>query len=557
MTEIRLHNTKTRKKEMFTPLDEKNVRMYVCGPTVYDRAHLGNARPVIVFDVLYRLLRHVYGADHVTYVRNFTDVDDKINARAAESGRSIGEITAETTQWFLDDMAALGALEPDHMPRATEFVPQMVAMISALIEKGHAYAAEGHVLFAVESYKEYGALSGRSIDDMIAGARVEVAPYKRNPMDFVLWKPSSDDLPGWDSPWGRGRPGWHIECSAMSYELLGAEFDIHGGGNDLMFPHHENEIAQSVCVHPGSGFARYWLHNEMLQVEGKKMSKSLGNFFTVRDLLDQGVPGEVIRFVMLSTHYRKPMDWTERKREEAEATLDHWRKLTEFVSPGRPAKKVVSALCDDLNTSLALHELENIAEGKDAQILKASANLLGLLEDEAGSWSWKKRSINELCHIEIPKDHPINAWMSEVTKPIVEAFAKFQQPLFKVPKLNLPKFNFNIPKIQFQDPSAFDGIKRLGEYQKRLDRDFPDEMACVGDVPFSQLEIRTMIAVKSADVVGRIAERNDAKARKDYESADRIRDELIAVGVTIVDEKDGTKWGLTDDFDPSKLEALK
>ncbi|MGM0660066.1 MAG: cysteine--tRNA ligase, partial [Pseudomonadota bacterium] len=274
MTDIRLHNTRTRRKEVFEPLDQDNVRMYVCGPTVYDRAHLGNARPVVVFDVLYRLLRHVYGPNHVTYVRNFTDVDDKINARAAESGRAIGEITAETTQWFLEDMGELVALEPDHMPRATQYIPQMVAMIEVLIEKGHAYEAEGHVLFAVDSWREdYGKLSGRSVDDMIAGARVEVAPYKRNPMDFVLWKPSEGDQPGWDSPWGRGRPGWHIECSAMAYALLGESFDIHGGGNDLMFPHHENEIAQSCCAHPEGDFARYWLHNEMLQVEGKKMSK--------------------------------------------------------------------------------------------------------------------------------------------------------------------------------------------------------------------------------------------------------------------------------------------
>ncbi len=370
MTTIKLHNTKTRKREVFEPIDPKNVQMYVCGPTVYDRAHLGNARPVIVFDVLYRLLRHVYGPDHVTYVRNFTDVDDKINARAAESGRSIGEITAEMTQWFLDDMAAVGALEPNKMPRATAYIPQMVEMIERLIEKGHAYAAEGHVLFAVESYKEYGALSGRSIDDMIAGARVEVAPYKRNPMDFVLWKPSDDATPGWDSPWGRGRPGWHIECSAMSYELLGAHFDIHGGGNDLMFPHHENEIAQSCCAHPGSGFANVWMHNEMLQVEGKKMSKSLGNFFTVRDLLDQGVPGEVIRFVMLSTHYRKPMDWTEKKREEAERTLEGWKELIDlerdavarlFVGDN-PPQAVVDALANDLNTSLALTEVRKVAQ---------------------------------------------------------------------------------------------------------------------------------------------------------------------------------------------------
>jgi len=388
MTVIKLHNTKTRKKEVFEPINASDVRMYVCGPTVYDRAHLGNARPVIVFDVLYRLLRHVYGPDHVTYVRNFTDVDDKINARAAESGRSIGEITAETAQWYLNDMAAVGALEPTHMPRATEFIPQMVVMISDLIEKGHAYAAEGHVLFAVESYKDYGKLSGRSIDDMIAGARVEVAPYKRNPMDFVLWKPSSDDLPGWDSPWGRGRPGWHIECSAMSYELLGESFDIHGGGNDLMFPHHENEIAQSCCAHPGSDFARVWMHNEMLQVEGKKMSKSLGNFFTVRDLLDKGVPGEVIRFVFLSTHYRKPMDWTERKAIEAARVLKKWRELTADVEPASDAPTtVIEALSDDLNTHGAISALHSLAEKKALAELKAGGQLLGLLFDgKQGNW---------------------------------------------------------------------------------------------------------------------------------------------------------------------------
>ncbi|SIS92099.1 cysteinyl-tRNA synthetase [Roseivivax lentus] len=371
--ELSFTNTRTRKKERFVPLDPKNVRMYVCGPTVYDRAHLGNARPVIVFDLLYRLLRHVYGAEHVTYVRNFTDVDDKINARAAESGRSIGEITEETIGWYLDDMGAVGALEPTHMPRATRYIPEMVAMIEDLIEKGHAYAAEGHVLFAVDSYDDYGKLSGRAVEDMIAGARVEVAPYKRNPMDFVLWKPSEEGLPGWDSPWGRGRPGWHIECSAMADALLGAEFDIHGGGNDLMFPHHENEIAQSCCAHPEGGFARVWLHNEMLQVEGKKMSKSLGNFFTVRDLLDQGVPGEVIRFVMLSTHYRKPMDWTEVKRKEAEREIDTWINLVSVdselmdseINPAKADQQIVKALADDLNTSLALSKLKHVARFVD------------------------------------------------------------------------------------------------------------------------------------------------------------------------------------------------
>jgi len=378
---ITLYDTKRREKAPFTPIDPQNVRMYVCGPTVYDRAHLGNARPVVVFDVLYRVLRHTYGANCVKYVRNFTDVDDKINAKAAATGRAIGDITDETISWFLSDMGALGALEPDAAPRATQYIPQMVEMIEGLIGSGHAYAAEGHVLFAVESYAEYGALSGRSVDDMIAGARVEVAPYKRNPMDFVLWKPSDAQTPGWDSPWGRGRPGWHIECSAMAHDLLGAEFDIHGGGNDLQFPHHENEIAQSCCA--GHGFAKVWLHNEMLQVEGKKMSKSLGNFFTVKDLLDQGVSGEVIRFVMLSTHYRKPMDWTEKKRADAEKTLAKWRGLA--ADGGQVSAAVIEALGDDLNTAGAIAELHRLASAGEGAALKASAQFLGLLEvDEAG-----------------------------------------------------------------------------------------------------------------------------------------------------------------------------
>ncbi len=397
MVEIKLHNTRTRKKEVFTPIDVNDVRMYVCGPTVYDRAHLGNARPVVVFDVLNRLLRHVYGEDHVTYVRNFTDVDDKIIARAEESGREIGQITSETTQWFLEDMAALGAREPDHMPRATQYIGQMVTMIEELIAGGHAYEAEGHVLFAVESYENYGALSGRTVKDMIAGSRVEVAPYKLNPMDFVLWKPSSGDQPGWESPWGYGRPGWHIECSAMSYELLGDSFDIHGGGNDLMFPHHENEIAQSCCAHPKGDFARYWMHNEMLQVEGKKMSKSLGNFFTVRDLLEQGVPGEVIRFVFLSTHYRKPMDWTAAKAENAKKTLEKWRALIENVrGEGDIDVAVVECLSNDLNTSQVLTELTRLADQGNGAALKGSARLVGLLTDELGDWfSWEYASFND------------------------------------------------------------------------------------------------------------------------------------------------------------------
>ncbi|MGB2203141.1 MAG: cysteine--tRNA ligase [Pseudooceanicola atlanticus] len=379
MVEIRLTNSKTRTKEVFTPIDPENVRMYVCGPTVYDRAHLGNARPVVVFDVLNRLLRHVYGADHVTYVRNFTDVDDKINATALQRKEAgapgtleelIAERTEETIGWYHADMDALGTLRPDHEPRATRYIPQMVAMIEGLIASGHAYEAEGHVLFAVDSYAEYGALSGRSVEDMIAGARVEVAPYKKNPMDFVLWKPSSDDLPGWDSPWGRGRPGWHIECSAMADELLGAEFDIHGGGIDLQFPHHENEIAQSCCAHPEGGFANIWLHNEMLQVEGKKMSKSLGNFFTVRDLLDGNseygkISGDVVRMAFLLSHYRSPIDLSGQRFAEGRTALNEIAEnmsrlgssAVKAISPTEPIPAVVEHLADDLDTIFGIAEL--------------------------------------------------------------------------------------------------------------------------------------------------------------------------------------------------------
>jgi len=439
MAQIRLRNTKTRKVAPFTPLDPENVRIYLCGPTVYDRAHLGNARNVIMFDVLYRLLRQVYGPDHVTYVRNFTDVDDKINATALarkEAGAPgtleelVHERSEETIAWYLEDMDALGNLRPDHMPRATEYIPEMVAMIEDLIAKGHAYAKEGHVLFRVRSYQAYGALSGRSVEDMIAGARVEVAPFKEDPMDFVLWKPSTDDLPGWDSPWGRGRPGWHIECSAMADKLLWQDvkaalspealarphtFDIHGGGNDLTFPHHENEIAQSCCAHGTDDLAQVWMHNEMLQVEGKKMSKSLGNFFTVRDLLDQGVPGEVIRFVFLSTHYSKPMDWTEKKAEEAKKTLWKWHDLANGVEPGEPSQAIVDALADDLNTHAALSELhrqagvlmahESGADLPDSFVadreyaeFAGSAQLLGLLTPGVSDWA---SDAYDLSHFEM------------------------------------------------------------------------------------------------------------------------------------------------------------
>ena len=389
MSKIKLHNSKARRKELFEPIDPSNVRMYLCGPTVYDRAHLGNARNVIVFDVLYRFFREIYGEHNVKYVRNFTDIDDKINQRAKDLGKEIKLITDETIAWYLEDMELLGNLLPNEMPRATNYVAQMIIMVEDLIESGHAYEAEGHVLFSVESYKDYGALSGRSTDDMIAGARVEIAPYKANPLDFVLWKPSSDDLPGWASPWGRGRPGWHLECSAMSHDLLGDTFDIHGGGNDLIFPHHENEIAQSKCCFPSGGFANFWLHNEMLQVDGKKMSKSLGNFFTVRDLIDKGFPGEVIRFVFLSTHYRKPMDWTELKANQADGTLRRWYDMCSNLEEDlKPSAEAIEILSDDLNTPAVIALLHKHSQSKNFAQLKADANLIGLMTPEFKDWAF-------------------------------------------------------------------------------------------------------------------------------------------------------------------------
>ncbi|MBI2241004.1 MAG: cysteine--tRNA ligase [Magnetospirillum gryphiswaldense] len=395
---LTVYNTLTRKKEAFEPIDPTHVRMYVCGPTVYDRAHIGNARPVIVFDVLFRLLSRLY--PRVTYVRNITDVDDKINQRSKDSGEPIEVITARTTQMFHDDIAELNALPPTIEPRATAHIAQMIAMIETLIAKGHAYAAEGHVLFEVGSMADYGQLSRRSMDEMIAGARVEVAPYKKNPGDFVLWKPSSPDLPGWDSPWGRGRPGWHIECSAMSGQYLGKTFDIHGGGQDLVFPHHENEIAQSQCAN-GVPFARTWMHNGYLMVEGEKMSKSLGNFFTVRELLAVA-PGEAIRLAMLSTHYHQPFDWTAEGLKQARATLDRLytalRNTADVVASETAVPlPVQAALEDDLNTPLAishLHELvgslnkaESVADKAAAKgALLAAGHALGVLLQDPEAW---------------------------------------------------------------------------------------------------------------------------------------------------------------------------
>jgi len=399
---IQLYNTLTRRKEAFAPIDPARVRLYVCGPTVYEPAHVGNARPVVVFDTLARLLRKVFGREHVVYVRNITDVEDKIIAAAAENKENIADLTRRTTEAYHADMAALGALPPDEEPRATAHIPAMVAMIERLLANGHAYQAEGHVLFHVPSMPEYGQLSRRSQEDMIAGARVEVAPYKKSPADFVLWKPSRPEDPGWESPWGRGRPGWHIECSAMSEALLGVTFDIHGGGIDLIFPHHENEIAQSRSAHDGAPLARVWMHNGFVQVNGEKMSKSLGNYITVRDLLKEGHKGEAIRLVLLSAHYRQPLDFTREGVKEATAQLDRFygalqRSGDDRGAASEPSGDFMAALEDDLNTPAALAALHEAAarlnkatspaERAAARAsLLAGGALLGLLQQRPADW---------------------------------------------------------------------------------------------------------------------------------------------------------------------------
>jgi cysteinyl-tRNA synthetase len=459
--ELRLYDTLTREKRIFVPLDSKSVRMYVCGPTVYDFAHIGNARPVIVFDVLFRLLRLTYGADHVTYVRNITDVDDKINARAVRDypglplNAAIRKVTETTATQFFADATALGCLPPTVEPRATDFVlprsdgkADMVTLIKQLIARGHAYEAAGEVLFDTQSMPDYGALSGRRLDEQLAGARVAVDAHKKNPADFVLWKQSSENEPGWDSPWGRGRPGWHIECSAMSAAYLGDVFDIHGGGLDLIFPHHENEIAQSRCAHGTSVMANYWMHNEFVHVEGAKMSKSLGNFVTIRELLNDW-PGEVLRLNMLKTHYRSPVDWTLKGVEESARTLDDWYRVATDARDDRPADQVIEALSDDLNTPqmiATLHALRSKAasgDERDRSAFAGSLRFLGFLSESLAQWDGRRRQA-----------------------------------------------------------SGVDASK-----------------------------VESLISARTA-----------ARARKDFKESDRIRDELIAMGVAIKDSKEGTTW---------------
>ncbi len=454
---LRLHNSLTRRVEDFVPSDPNRVTMYVCGPTVYNYVHIGNARPPVVFGLLARLLRRRH--PHVVYVRNITDVDDKINAAAKQAGVPIEQVTARYTDAYRDDMAKLGADVPDVVPHATAHIGEIIAMCQRLIDQGHAYSAEGHVLFDVASFADYGQLSGRSTEDMIAGARVEVAPYKKNPADFVLWKPSTPDLPGWDSPWGRGRPGWHIECSAMAEKHLGDTIDIHAGGNDLMFPHHENEIAQSTCAHDGNPFARYWLHNGMLTFDGKKMSKSLGNVVVLHELLEK-YPGELLRFLLLKAHYRQPLDWSDTALQQARATLDGWyttlRDLSDVPadangSPG--AREVEAALLDDLNTPAAFAVLARLADAARAaktpaeksaakSALLAGGELLGLLQQDAEAW--------------------------------------FKQ--------------------------------------------------AIGD------------AADTADIERLVAERTAAKKARDFAASDRLRDELLALGVVVEDTPQGPRW---------------
>jgi cysteinyl-tRNA synthetase len=485
----RLYNTLTRRKEIFAPLDPANVRLYACGPTVYDHLHIGNGRMLIVFDVLFRLLCHVYGETNVKYVRNITDVDDKINARAAERGVDIRVLTDEMTKVFHEDAKALGCLAPTVEPRATDHIAEMIEMIESLIAKGHAYMAEGHVLFDVPSMPAYGKLSKRPLDEMIAGARVEVAPYKRGPMDFVLWKPSSPSEPGWESPWGRGRPGWHVECSAMSWKHLGEVFDIHGGGIDLLFPHHENEMAQSCSAFGHDIMANVWMHNGHLQVEGEKMAKSLGNFVTIRELLRTDKfggcswPGEVLRLAILKTHYRQPIDFTVKALEEAERTLDRWgnRLRLDPAYDGKtasPDEKFLEALSDDLNVPAAvsrIHELLNAGHWADAF---ASA------DEQQGSFA---------------RDDPSSGFLTE-------------------------------DQIKANKAAAVAALELLGIYPLVIGAlaatEGPDFTASSGTV--------------DATTESLIAARKAARAAKNWAEADRIRDALTKKGITLQDKPDGT-----------------
>ncbi|MBO0734652.1 MAG: cysteine--tRNA ligase, partial [Methylocapsa sp.] len=495
---LRFYNTLTRKKETFAPLDPANVRLYACGPTVYDHLHIGNGRMLIVFDVLYRLLRYIYGESHVTYVRNITDVDDKINARAAERRVDIRVLTDEMTAIFHEDARALGCAEPAVEPRATEHIPDIIALIEKLIAKGHAYVAEGHVLFDVPSMPSYGKLSRRPIDEMIAGARVEVAPYKRSPMDFVLWKPSGAKEPGWDSPWGRGRPGWHIECSAMSWKHLGETFDIHGGGIDLVFPHHENEIAQSCSAFGHEKMANFWIHNGHLQVESEKMSKSLGNFVTIRDLwATEKFGGKkwrtgTLRLAMLMTHYREPIDWSVRRCNEAESIIQGWEEVIDVLEhwdfEGEPSGEVMEALSDDLDTPTAITALHALAKRAHSSIENA------------------KMLAKNLIFLEIvPRVAPMSN----------EQLAASNRAFFEERKKYRP------------DQLAAAGHVFLEEVKKYRKHASGMLLSKIAELNLDISKINLLIE-----------QREKARAAKNWGEADRIRDELTAMGIALKDNKD-------------------
>ena len=497
-TDLLLHNSLTRAKEPFAPIDPGHVRLYVCGPTVYDLAHLGNARPVVVFDVLARLLRRHF--PRVTYVRNITDVEDKITARSLETGEPIAAITARTTADFHRDMAALGALPPDEEPRATDSIAPMIQLIERLVANGHAYAAEGHVLFSVPSFPDYGQLSGRDREEMLAGARIEVAPYKRDPGDFVLWKPSTPEQPGWDSPWGRGRPGWHIECSAMSWRALGEVFDIHGGGHDLIFPHHENELAQSRCAFGTPRMANVWLHNGMLRVDGEKMSKSLGNFLTVRDILGRGAwAGEAFRLLLLRTHYRADLDFSFAFLEEAKAELDdHYAMLARAVEPADGHETVqaemaawaLAPLLDDLNTPLALARLRDLRTIENVASVGGSATAV-------------------LARIGRP--WPVVAGLAAA------AFREAAGVLGLCPS----------------DPQAWRrGELPVANLQSNV------TLPLVGQVA----TVTTSETMTSAQIDTAVEARLAARKARNFTEADRIRDELKAQGILLEDGPQGTTW---------------
>jgi cysteinyl-tRNA synthetase len=536
--ELRLYDTLTREKRSFVPLKSNNVRMYVCGPTVYDFAHIGNARPVIVFDVLFRLLRHIYGENHVSYVRNITDVDDKINDRAARDfpglplNEAIRKVTEKTAAQFHADVAALGCLPPTFEPRATDFVlpradgkADMVTLIKQLIARGHAYEAGGEVLFDTASMPDYGALSGRKLDEQRPGARVAVDAHKKNPLDFVLWKLSSADEPGWESPWGRGRPGWHIECSAMSAAYLGDVFDIHGGGLDLIFPHHENEIAQSRCAHGTSVMANYWMHNGFLQVEGEKMSKSFGNFVTIRELLADW-PGEVLRLNMLKMHYRSPIDWTVKGLEESAKTLDDWNKITANVKvrkgPIVPTVRLLQSLCDDLNVAEAIAEMHDLSKSsqKDRWVpekLYSNLVFLGLQPNRFELARDLARQVEQ--EVKLPND--LGGSMPFYQSKIEDSLKKLS--LTMPSSANTTATISSVYQQLGAGPVPYGDFDRWSKYNPQF---------------ISSIDRRHIEKFGGIEKLNRlIEERLEARDRKDFEASDRIRKVLIDAGIVLKDSK--------------------